>query len=314
MLLGATHTGALPDLGPGERLSLVAVCALAAAMPAAVLNAFPRELILLADELDAAIEAGPQHHRLPPPHHAVTDAHSVQVRLRPRSRRQGEGRPHAGQTGQRATHPTPLVPSRSVPLNLLVPHSAWPSAGPPPPRVRGHLPALTRWAPYRPADTAAPRHPGGPPAVPEPARRHRLGEGTAARRPQVLHGFKKFIMRGNVIDLAVAFVMGAAFVAVVNSLVNDLLTPLIAAIFGKQDFSALTFTVNGSVFRYGAFINALISFVLIAAALYFFVVAPLNTVADRRRRKAGLPVLDEPPTELELLTQMRDLLREPPRR
>ncbi|WP_326847325.1 large conductance mechanosensitive channel protein MscL [Streptomyces kaniharaensis] len=130
----------------------------------------------------------------------------------------------------------------------------------------------------------------------------------------MLHGFKKFIMRGNVIDLAVAFVMGAAFVAVMNSLVSDLLTPLIAAIFGKQDFSALTFTVNGSVFRYGAFINALISFVLIATALYFFVVAPLNAVADRRRRKAGLPVLDEPPTELELLTQMRDLLREAPRR
>ncbi|MQS16301.1 large conductance mechanosensitive channel protein MscL [Streptomyces kaniharaensis] len=129
-----------------------------------------------------------------------------------------------------------------------------------------------------------------------------------------MHGFKKFIMRGNVIDLAVAFVMGAAFVAVMNSLVSDLLTPLIAAIFGKQDFSALTFTVNGSVFRYGAFINALISFVLIATALYFFVVAPLNAVADRRRRKAGLPVLDEPPTELELLTQMRDLLREAPRR
>ncbi|WP_371493442.1 large conductance mechanosensitive channel protein MscL [Kitasatospora sp. NBC_00374] len=130
----------------------------------------------------------------------------------------------------------------------------------------------------------------------------------------MLHGFKKFIMRGNVIDLAVAFVMGAAFVAVVNSLVSDLLTPLIAAIFGNQDFSALTFTINGSVFRYGAFINALISFVLIAAALYFFVVAPLNTLADRRRRKAGLPILDEPPTELELLTQMRDLLREAQRR
>lgn len=105
----------------------------------------------------------------------------------------------------------------------------------------------------------------------------------------MLQGFKRFILRGNVLDLAVAFVMGAAFVAVVNSLVNDLLTPLIAAIFGKQDFSALTFTVNHSIFRYGAFINALISFVLIAAALYFFVVAPLNAMADRKRRKAGLP-------------------------
>ncbi|WP_198042210.1 large conductance mechanosensitive channel protein MscL [Kitasatospora azatica] len=129
----------------------------------------------------------------------------------------------------------------------------------------------------------------------------------------MLQGFKKFILRGNVLDLAVAFVMGAAFVAVVNSLVNDLLTPLIAAIFGKQDFSALTFTVNHSVFRYGAFINALISFVLIAAALYFFVVAPLNAMADRRRRKAGLPAIEDPPTEVELLTEMRDLMRTPPR-
>ncbi|MEV7596035.1 large conductance mechanosensitive channel protein MscL [Kitasatospora sp. NPDC089797] len=130
----------------------------------------------------------------------------------------------------------------------------------------------------------------------------------------MLQGFKKFIMRGNVVDLAVAFVMGAAFVAVVNSLVGDLLTPLIAAIFGKQDFSALTFTLNHSTFKYGAFINALIAFVLIAAALYFFVVAPLNHVAERKRRKAGLPPVEEPLTEVELLTQVRDLLRNPPPR
>ncbi|MCC9308816.1 large conductance mechanosensitive channel protein MscL [Kitasatospora sp. RB6PN24] len=129
----------------------------------------------------------------------------------------------------------------------------------------------------------------------------------------MLKGFKKFIMRGNVVDLAVAFVMGAAFVAVVNSLVNDLLTPLIAAIFGKQDFSALTFTLHHSVFRYGAFINALISFILIAAALYFFVVAPMNAYNDHKRRKAGLPPAEDPLTEVELLTQMRDLLRTPPR-
>ncbi|MFJ8477559.1 large conductance mechanosensitive channel protein MscL [Kitasatospora sp. NPDC094011] len=128
----------------------------------------------------------------------------------------------------------------------------------------------------------------------------------------MLQGFKKFIMRGNVIDLAVAFVMGAAFVAVVNSLVSDLLTPLIAAIFGKQDFSALTFTLNHSTFKYGAFINALIAFVLIAAALYFAVVAPLNHLAERKRRKAGLPPVEEPLTEVELLTEMRDLMRNPP--
>ncbi|MFE0464109.1 large conductance mechanosensitive channel protein MscL [Kitasatospora sp. NPDC058965] len=124
----------------------------------------------------------------------------------------------------------------------------------------------------------------------------------------MLQGFKKFILRGNVLDLAVAFVMGAAFTAVVTSLVEDLLTPLVAAVFGKQDFSALTFTVNHSVFRYGAFINALLSFVLIAAALYFFVVAPLNALDERKRRKAGLPPQEDPLTEVELLTQMRDLM------
>ncbi|PYC88318.1 large conductance mechanosensitive channel protein MscL [Streptomyces tateyamensis] len=123
-----------------------------------------------------------------------------------------------------------------------------------------------------------------------------------------MQGFKKFILRGNVLDLAVAFVMGAAFTAVITSLVEDLLTPLVAAIFGKQDFSALTFTINHSIFRYGAFINALISFVLIAAALYFFVVAPINAYNDHKRRRAGLPAADEPLTEVELLTQMRDLM------
>ena len=97
--------------------------------------------------------------------------------------------------------------------------------------------------------------------------------------------FKQFLLRGNVIDLAVAVVLGVAFAAVVASLVEDLLTPLIAAIFGQPDFSDLTFTLNGSVFRYGEFINALIAFLTVAAALFFFVVKPVNALVSRARRE-----------------------------
>jgi large conductance mechanosensitive channel len=100
----------------------------------------------------------------------------------------------------------------------------------------------------------------------------------------MLSGFKQFIMRGNVIDLAVAVVIGAAFGGVVNALVKDLLTPLIAAIGGKPDFSAIVFTVNGSKFPIGDFVNALISFLMIAVAIYAFIVAPMNALAARRRR------------------------------
>ena len=100
----------------------------------------------------------------------------------------------------------------------------------------------------------------------------------------VVTGFKDFITRGNVIDLAVAFVIGAAFTAVVQAFVKDILTPLIAAIFGKPDFSSLTFTINGSEFRYGDLVNALINIVLVAAAIYFFVVVPMNHFAERRNR------------------------------
>jgi large conductance mechanosensitive channel len=92
----------------------------------------------------------------------------------------------------------------------------------------------------------------------------------------MLQGFKGFLMRGNVIDLAVAVVIGAAFGALVSSLVADLLTPLIGAIIGEPDFSNLTFSINSSEFTYGNFINALITFVSIAAAVYFFVVLPLE--------------------------------------
>ncbi len=106
----------------------------------------------------------------------------------------------------------------------------------------------------------------------------------------MLSGFKQFIMRGNVIDLAVAVVIGGAFGAVVTALVKDLLTPLIAAAGGKPDFSAVAFTVNGSKFLIGDFVNQVVSFLLIAIAIYFFVIAPLNALAARRRR--GEPPAD----------------------
>ncbi len=98
----------------------------------------------------------------------------------------------------------------------------------------------------------------------------------------MIKGFKDFIMRGNVIDLAIAVVIGAAFGAVIASFVADLLTPLIAAIAGQPDFSNLTFTINGSKFMYGSFINAIISFLLVALAIYFVVVVPLNRIRERK--------------------------------
>jgi large conductance mechanosensitive channel len=97
--------------------------------------------------------------------------------------------------------------------------------------------------------------------------------------------FKQFLLRGNVIDLAVAFVIGAAFAALVQAAVADLLTPLVAAIFGQPDFSDLTFTINGSVFRYGHFLNVLITFVTIAFVVFFFVVKPINRLMELSRRR-----------------------------
>ena len=127
----------------------------------------------------------------------------------------------------------------------------------------------------------------------------------------VVSEFKKFLLRGNVVDLAVAVVVGTAFTALVNSLVTNLLTPLIAAIFGEQDFSELTFTINGSVFQYGAFINSLITFLTVAAAVFFFVVLPLNRLAARRARGESAAADEpEPSEEAVLLTEIRDLLAE----
>jgi large conductance mechanosensitive channel len=94
--------------------------------------------------------------------------------------------------------------------------------------------------------------------------------------------FKAFLLRGNLVDTAVGIVIGLAFAAVITALVGSLITPLIAAIFGKPDFAALTFTINGSVFTYGLFINALISFVLVAIVLFFVVVKPVNAMRARR--------------------------------
>jgi large conductance mechanosensitive channel len=100
----------------------------------------------------------------------------------------------------------------------------------------------------------------------------------------MLKGFKDFLMRGNVVDLAVAVVIGGAFGAVVAALVKDLVTPLVAALFGKPDFSAIVFVINGSKFMVGDFLNALVSFLMVATAIYFFVVTPVNVVMARIKR------------------------------
>ena len=98
----------------------------------------------------------------------------------------------------------------------------------------------------------------------------------------LLQDFKKFLFRGNVVDLAVAVVIGAAFTAVVKALVTDIVTPIIAAILGQPDFENLTFTINGSVFRYGDLLNNVLTFVSIAAVVFFLVVAPINALMARR--------------------------------
>ena len=95
---------------------------------------------------------------------------------------------------------------------------------------------------------------------------------------KLISEFKAFLLRGNLVDLAVAIVIGLAFAALVNALIKDLLTPVIAAIVGKRDFSALSFTINKSRFLYGDFINAVIAFVTIAAAVFFFVIRPVNAL------------------------------------
>jgi large conductance mechanosensitive channel len=103
----------------------------------------------------------------------------------------------------------------------------------------------------------------------------------------MLREFKQFLLRGNVVDLAVGVVIGAAFGTIVSALVSDIITPFIAALVKVPDFSRMAFTINGSKFMYGHFLNALISFVLVAAAIFFFVVKPMNLLISRSRR--GVP-------------------------
>jgi large conductance mechanosensitive channel len=119
--------------------------------------------------------------------------------------------------------------------------------------------------------------------VPSGVRRRGLVEG--GRVVALLQDFKKFLLRGNVVDLAVGIVIGVAFGAVVTALVKDILTPIIALIFGKPSFEDLSFTINSSHFLYGDFINALFSFVTIAAAVFFFVVKPVNVLMSRRAQE-----------------------------
>jgi large conductance mechanosensitive channel len=119
----------------------------------------------------------------------------------------------------------------------------------------------------------------------------------------MIKGFGSFIMRGNVIDLAVAVVMGAAFGAVVTSFVKDLITPLIAALFGKPDFAALAFTINSSKFAVGDFINAVVGFLLVAFAIYLFVISPMNAITTRFKK----PAADETPAMRECPECMSDI-------
>ena len=121
----------------------------------------------------------------------------------------------------------------------------------------------------------------------------------------MLKEFRDFLLRGNIVALAVAFVIGVAFAAVVNSFVSDLIMPIIAMIIGKPDFSNLTFTINSAVFRYGSFITEVITFVAIAAAVFFFVVKPTDMLAARRAKGDPEPLPDDERRHQELLAALR---------
>jgi large conductance mechanosensitive channel len=123
----------------------------------------------------------------------------------------------------------------------------------------------------------------------------------------LLQEFKDFLMKGNLIELAVAFVMGLAFAAVVNSLIENLVMPIVAAVVGKPDFRSLTFTINDSVFRYGSFITDVIQFAAIAAAVFFFIVKPVQLALARRpgREAEEEAPSDEERRHQELLAALR---------
>ena len=125
----------------------------------------------------------------------------------------------------------------------------------------------------------------------------------------MLKEFRDFILRGNVVDLAVAVVIGAAFKAIVDALVRDLITPLLAAIGGAPDFSAIQFTINGSAFLIGDFINNVVSFLIIAGVIFFLIVKPMNLFMARAARTTVDSAPPAPTKEEILLTEIRDALR-----
>jgi large conductance mechanosensitive channel len=129
----------------------------------------------------------------------------------------------------------------------------------------------------------------------------------------MLKEFREFILRGNVVDLAIAVVIGAAFTGVVNALVADVITPLIAAIGGQPDFSRLKFTINGSQFLYGDFLNALVSFLIVSAVIFFLVVKPMNAFFAMRKREEAPAEPEAPAEDIRLLAEIRDLLAARPR-
>jgi large conductance mechanosensitive channel len=139
-------------------------------------------------------------------------------------------------------------------------------------------------------------------ASPKPAGRRRPLE-----EAEMLREFRDFLLRGNIVELAVAFVMGVAFGAVITSFVDNLLMPIVAMIIGRPDFRELTFTINDSIFRYGSFLTDVIAFVAIAAAVFFFVVKPVNALIGRLRSpiEEGMP--DEERRHQELLTALSQI-------
>jgi len=126
----------------------------------------------------------------------------------------------------------------------------------------------------------------------------------------MLKEFREFVLRGNVIDLAVAVVIGAAFGAVVTSMVQDLITPLIAALGGEPNFGGLSFTINESVFSYGNFLNKLLAFLSVATVIFFGVVKPLNLLLARRNAAEETPEQAAPAEDVRLLAEIRDLLKD----
>ena len=125
----------------------------------------------------------------------------------------------------------------------------------------------------------------------------------------MLEGFKKFLLRGNLVDLAVGVLIGAAFGKVVDSFTSGMILPIIGIFGGVPDFAGLTFTINKSVFKYGAFISTLLSFVLTAAVIYFFVITPFNKMMERFKREEKPPVAEPTNSEM-LLAEIRDALKQ----